>query len=114
MVLHGTCEGMRSPIRWWRDRRDEFRELESLELQAPEFEGNSDVRNFLEEIAAADARGGPDEVFEVLEKRYDRRRDDVRFGREGRQLRISVATMILAGLTLVATVIGIMVTLATR
>jgi hypothetical protein len=99
---------LRGPIRWWRDRRDPFRDLEPLELPSKERpKGNTELRDYLEDIAAADARGGPEEVLAMYEERHVRQRGDIRFRREGRQLWIAVAALIVAGA-------GIVVTLATR
>lgn len=50
----------------------------------------------------------------LIEKRYARKRDDARFRRETLQLRIAIATLVVAVLAVGATVVGILVTLATR
>lgn len=60
---------MRGPIRWWRDRRDPFADLEAVELPLPEREeARTELRDWLEQVVRADARGGPDEVFRVIER----------------------------------------------
>lgn len=93
---------MKGPFRWWRDRRDPTADLEPIAVwpdgDASDFDDEMDysLRAFLEDIAAADARGGLPEVVAEIRRREVRERDAIRFKREGRQFWITAASLIVA------------------